>query len=509
MRVFKNGAPAGEAYGIDFREGDGIVVTIGDESAANGSTGVTIANGGSQTALSAAVSPAIKAFMHKLNAGVNPAVIAAVGDSTLWNTSGWFDDLIRNKVGPAFPGYTVNLRAWSDTNQMYDLVPTTYQTGSGGRRKFVVSGASTDKFFQVADSASTSPTGDIDVRVQCLIPSLTGQGYTLAGKYDTATNNRAWFVSVDTSGKLAFFWTTDGTAGTQVSKLSTVVIPAGALNAVVWLRVTRSSTTGDVNFYYSTDNATWTQIGATVTSTAGAIFDAATATQFPSRGGSGNSTIPAVEFYALQVFTTIAANTSPPVIDIDVALWNGFGSLGAASAAFTDFVGNTVTANGTGQTGTMSGAPVLYVLNGGASGQAIAYANDGTRQPKLTPVPSDLCFVVFGHNEVGTVAYRAPYKQLADALIAKWPDVGIVAVIENPRFSPAANITEHAIRNDAIASLASSQQQYTAIDTYKLFELLSSPSSFVSADGIHPTAAGYTLIRDYVWSLMTPFVTNT
>ncbi|WP_427006392.1 hypothetical protein [Pseudarthrobacter sp. H2] len=67
------------------------------------------------------------------------------------------------------------------------------------------------------------------------------------------------------------------------------------------------------------------------------------------------------------------------------------------------------------------------------SGQTVSYANDATRQPKLASISSDLAVINFSHNEQNNVSYRAGYEQLADALVAKWPDLGIIATTEATR----------------------------------------------------------------------------
>lgn len=447
----------------------------------------------------------IGAFVNKLKKGANSAAITALGDSTGASPTGWLIELVRDRIAPAFPAYTVQTREWSDAHQKYADVSTVLQTGTAGLRRLVSTGASTDKYFTVADSAATSPTGDIDARFRVTIPAL-GAAFTLGGKYDTGTNNRAWFIQVNANGTISFFFSTDGTSTTQLTRTSTVTIPPAAVGVPAWIRTTFDVDDGAGNnvarFYYSTDNTNWTQIGSTVTNVGvQSIFDATTATQINSRGGTANSTGGAIEYYAFQLYTSLTANARP-VIDLETGQWNGFGTLGSSSAQFVDFVGNTVQVNATGTTGAMAGAPVLTLLNGCVPGQNIAYANDATRQPKLTPLPSDLAVINFSHNEVGSVAYRVPYKQLADALIAKWPDVGIIANAQNPRKAPATNIVEHSIRVDQINALAASQG-YALIDAYNT---LAADMNLVLADGIHPTDAGYDAIRDVAYKLFNAWI---
>jgi len=456
----------------------------------------------------------VGAAIHKLKAATGPVIISAVGDSTGAMVGSWLNGLVQQKLAGAFPNCTVIQRNFNDTNQYWDLFPTIIQAGAAGMRRYVSSGASTDRFFTVADSAATSITGDIDVRVKANIPNTAAAtGYTLAGKYDTATNNRSWFIAVDVSNKLSLYWSTDGLSGTQVTKLSSVVIPTNLSGIPYWYRATMQASTGNVNFYTSSDGNAWTALGTQIAGAgATSIFDSTTATQFSGRGGISNSTGGAVEYHNLQVLSTIGGTV--PVIDLETCLWNGYGSNGSTASCY-DLAGNTVTINGTGQTGGMQGGQQLYFLNGCVSGTAISYANDSTRFPKLTPLPVDVCFINFSHNEVGSVAYRAPYKQLADAILAKWPDCGIIATIQNQRYSPTTNLTEHQIRGGQIASLAASQR-YGMVNAWKILDATGTQQQYVNAaDGIHPTiastvTAGYSpgadVIRDGAWPLFSAWL---
>jgi lysophospholipase L1-like esterase len=457
-------------------------------------------------------SPQIGALVQKLATAVDPAYLIGVGDSTMAAAGGWFNQGV-DWLGDQFPAYSILRRDWNHTNQRYEPVPVVVQTGTAGVRRFVATGAATDRIFVVADSAATSPSTQLVTDFDVLIPA-TGAAITLGGKYVTGTNQRSWFVQVDASGTVSLYFSTDGTSGTQLTRTSTAAIPGGGIGVRATVRVVFNGSTGGNNtaaFYYSTDlGATFTQIGSTVTNSGTqTIFDGTAATQFNARGssdgsgtgGTGNSTGGAVQYFGLKVFTSVTAGARP-VIDYDTAQWNGYSS-GAGS--WTDFVGNTVQATGSGQTGTMQGAPVLYVLNGAVSGQTISYANDGTRFPKLVPLAADAAVINFSHNEVGLVAYRTPYKQLADAIVVVGPDTGIVATVQNQRVSPATNITEHAIRGDQIRALAASQR-HALVDVAAAFTATGDVDANVDTDGIHPNTDGYVVATAEFVSLFNAYI---
>jgi hypothetical protein len=241
---------------------------------------------------------------------------------------------------------------------------------------------------------------------------------------------------------------------------------------------------------------TWTQVGTTITNPGPqTLVDSNASTQFISRSGGGNA-VAGVEWYAFQLRTSLTANTRP-IVDFDMSLWNGYGSASATGTEpnaikFTGFSGTEVRVNGTGSGGSIVGAPVLNIINGGASGRNAAYVSDSVRFPKLTPVKSDLTVINLSHNEVGLVNYREPFKAITDAVLAKWPDTGILAVVQNQRKAPAANVVEHALRSSQIAALAGSQR-WSLLNIADAFRKTGTPDAYVDVHGIHPTQAGYDL----------------
>ena len=441
----------------------------------------------------------IGAFIGKLKAGIDPAVVTQLGDSTGAAQTSPVPQLFRYDLPGMFPAYTFQKREWIPAEERHELVSSTLATGTAGARRYVATGASTDRFFTIADSAATSPGPDIKVDTKIMLPAANAT-INIAGKYDTATNNRSWFLTTNGDGSMSFYFSVDGTSSTQYTR-TCPVIPAAAIGVPAWFRFTFDGDNGaggnTARFFYSLDNkATWTQMGAdVVNSGVQTIFDGNARTQFVGRGGAANAVGGAAEYYALQVFTSLDA-TARPVVDIETSQWNGYGStLRAANgneAKFNDFAGNVVEIDGTGTTGAMVGAPVVTLLNSTAPGQNIAYGSNATRFPKLTPLKSDLTIINYSHNEVGLVNYSAPYKALVDSVKAKWPETGIIAWIQNVRKAPAANIIEHAIRTGQIRSLAAASR-WATVDA---FALTAQDPSLVSPDGIHPGDAGYNEIRE-------------
>ena len=126
------------------------------------------------------------------------------------------------------------------------------------------------------DTATISIAGDIDIRLRLnlddWVPALF---HTVASKTVTTSPQRAWYLGVNTNGRLLFMWSPDGLAENVVSS---TVATGFADGTIQWIRVTFDVDNGAgqnvVTFYTSTNGDFWTQLGAAVT-TAGtaSIFD--------------------------------------------------------------------------------------------------------------------------------------------------------------------------------------------------------------------------------------------
>jgi len=164
------------------------------------------------------------------------------------------------------------------------------------------------------DSAATSITGDIDIRVKAELDMWT-YGQNLIGKYNATGNNRCYQFTVGSStGYLGFAGSLTG-AATNYSAISTAA-PSVSNFGTLWVRVTRNATTGDVNFYTSSDGSSWSQLGGTVSTTAGALYDCAADLDIGANSnGAGSNAIG--RFYKVQIRNNILDNGSGIVFDAD------------------------------------------------------------------------------------------------------------------------------------------------------------------------------------------------
>ena len=150
--------------------------------------------------------------------------------------------------------------------------------------------------------------------------------------------------------------------------------------------------------------------------------------------------------------------------------------------ASTAYGSVTTVANG-------SATLTLDIYNGSVSGTKADYPL--SRIAAMIPVAPDLVIISYGHNNAADSpsVFQSGIDTLVTAIRGTWPDAPIAVSSQNPRFSPAANITEHAAREQSKRAWAASRE-YGYVPAWEAFQAQSTPSAFVQSDGIHPTTSG-------------------
>jgi hypothetical protein len=130
------------------------------------------------------------------------------------------------------------------------------------------------------DSAATSVTGDIDLRIDCASDDWTGAATQYLLNKATGGLDHSWFWWITTAGKIQSAWVvSDDTkfSGTSTTDITTLVGNGGRIQ----IRITRVAASGLVSFYYRidttkdlTDETGWTADG-TSTPASGNIDDTA------------------------------------------------------------------------------------------------------------------------------------------------------------------------------------------------------------------------------------------
>ncbi len=135
----------------------------------------------------------------------------------------------------------------------------------------------------------------------------------------------------------------------------------------------------------------------------------------------------------------------------------------------------------------------MTIWNASVSGSTIAYhvAEIGTTMPTAVVGTLDAVIIEQGHNEGADspATYTGNLTTLITAVRAAQTSVPIGLMMENPKVSPATNITAHAARVLAIPAYAASNS-YGLIDGYGGFDV----ANLNPVDGIHPLPAGSAFI---------------
>lgn len=137
-----------------------------------------------------------------------------------------------------------------------------------------------DNYCSTPNAAANQITGDIDFKIKLDYTNNSGAQYILS-KYQAVLTNHAYTLFIDGSNVINYYFTV---AGSFYGYSSTAGIGASYSN---WVRVTRSSSTGVITFYTSTDGTNWVQLGSTVAGVSGAV-DNSNANLLIGSYGNGN-----------------------------------------------------------------------------------------------------------------------------------------------------------------------------------------------------------------------------
>lgn len=129
----------------------------------------------------------------------------------------------------------------------------------------------------------------------------------------------------------------------------------------------------------------------------------------------------------------------------------------------------------------------VYITSGTGVGQS-RIINDYVGSTKVATVS-----VAWDTNPDATSVYSLEiYPGFCDRLIAKYPNMGIICVAQNPDTSALTYYRQHNHRCQQIAQFAASRS-YGLVDAYTAFMDTNDLSTYVDVDGEHPTTAGNNL----------------
>lgn len=210
-----------------------------------------------------------------------------------------------------------------------------------GVTRYVYNPSMAGNGLTVPDSADWTPTTTLDARVWVSLDDWTPSSETaLFGHYETTGNQRAWMLSVWTTGTLFLRTCPDGiTAVTAASTAATGATDGGWLG----LRAVWDATTPSVTFYTRTDSAIdsdtgWTTLGTVVTgaTVAASVFNS-TSTLSIGPQGAGNTVVPNG---TSRIGRAIVVKDSTEVFD-----WSAEDTVNSTHTTYTASTGQTVTVN--------------------------------------------------------------------------------------------------------------------------------------------------------------------
>jgi hypothetical protein len=166
--------------------------------------------------------------------------------------------------------------------------------GLMGRSGYLNLPGEVNDYASTPDSAAVDVTGDIEMVARVAATDWTpGTFRAIAAKWNDGTQESfIWWLDDSVPGTMAFIYTADGS--TNVFRRSTAAVSATDGN-FIWLKITRDATTGDIKFYTAAsddlipDNVVFIQLGTTVASPVGSIFNSNTTLSVGAylSGGSG------------------------------------------------------------------------------------------------------------------------------------------------------------------------------------------------------------------------------
>jgi hypothetical protein len=182
-------------------------------------------------------------------------------------------------------------------------------------------GASGD-YASTPDSAAVSVTGDLDIRAHVALDDWTpASNNMLVAKFFETGYERSYFLAWLTNSGLQLLWSSDGAGTGQQNANSTGLITTatGLSSGDIHIRATLDVDDGAagriVQFFWSLDGVTWTQLGADVTGAATSIADTDSLLTIGAGRNTGSLYPATGEVYSAQVYDgidgTLAADFNP------------------------------------------------------------------------------------------------------------------------------------------------------------------------------------------------------
>lgn len=413
-----------------------------------------------------------------LTDGSRSVAVQVIGDSTGNDATEW-PYLLAETLATRYPAWTVKHRLWADASQNFGAA-TVLQTGAAGARYLDCSTGTHTRRMPAVSSPYIS--GVLDVRVKVTMDDWTPTSTcTVVAKNGPTDGNRSWYATLHSGGYLQLVVAPLGTAASTVTKSAAAFNPAWASGATKWLRWVYVPDNGaggyNVEFYYSDDGITWTQLGAPVTTATPTVLFNNSAIGYEIGGQGGTISNTGMKVHEVEIRD---GRDGPSVVPALPDLWPPYNSTAAR----------------------VVGAPVLTVVNASQPGANMAYWTNGRLALATPDLGQVVTFVSDSHNEGLDFGpnFLAAFDTWRLAIEAATPGAPTVILTQNPETDGATWYREHAKRRLALVGYAR-QKTLGLVDTYQAFIDAGWPGSLM-ADAVHPNAAGSVVWRDAVLAAM-------
>ena len=147
-------------------------------------------------------------------------------------------------------------------------------------------------YFSTPNATNNQITGDIEIIAKINFTDLSPTQHIVAKR--SLVTNIGYALAISLS-RLVLSFSINGT--TNITAQSSVNIPF-TINQDYFVKVTRNATNGNVEFFTSANGVTYTQLGTTVSSTSGSMFNSTQVLEIGSRATGSSQLLQGVVYYA-------------------------------------------------------------------------------------------------------------------------------------------------------------------------------------------------------------------
>lgn len=173
-------------------------------------------------------------------------------------------------------------------------------------------------FVRTPNAAANQITGNIEITAQ-INPLVLNIDQNIVNKSGVSGVTMGYNFFLNSAGGLNFSFSPTGSVATRTTVSSTVSLSSVGLsaNTIFWVRITRNATSGDIQFFTSTNGTTFSQLGATINALIGNLFNS---TEQLNIGTWGD----VLHYFTGKIYRATISNSigGAPVVDFNPNQYN-------------------------------------------------------------------------------------------------------------------------------------------------------------------------------------------